>query len=93
MTTLMDPEANPKTKVEASVMLSAAGERLGYDLEGSKYERDYYDHKARQWFEAMADYLIAEAYLDGWFADLGCGTCQVEDSSIGGIPCLSSSET
>ncbi len=92
MTTPMDPNQLPTTKIEASLLLSSAAERLDYDLEGSKCERDYYDHKAKQWFEAMADLLIAESYLEGWFADLGCGTCQVEDSSIGGIPCLSSQD-
>lgn len=107
MTTRMDPNSSkvpplPTTKIEAAKMLAVAGERLGFPGEcylkgrSNSFDRDYNDHKAKQWFEAMFDLLVAEAYLEAWRADLGfngeCGTYNAEDSSIGGVPCISSEE-
>jgi len=80
----------PKTSV--ANFLNTAKAHLDTSEEGIK-DRDYNDHKAAQLLGIIADLLIDEARFECWFLDLGFdGQCQIEDSSIGGIPCLSSQD-
>jgi hypothetical protein len=44
--------------------------------------RDYNDHKAAQLCEILGDFLLAQAQLDAWMADLGTTGCQ-SDTCIG----------
>ena len=88
---------DPKTKTEAAALLYRAAARLkecGLDLRidairSGVFDRDYNDYKVSQLLEAKADLLVAETRIESWLVDLGWnGVCEVEDSSIGGVPCI-----
>ena len=78
----------PKTTI--ANFLNNAKAHLDTSEEGIK-DRDYHDHQV-QLLGILADSLINAARLEAWLSRSGFdGQCQ-EDSSIGGIPCLSSLE-
>lgn len=89
MTTARDP--NPTTGSGVSIFLAHAADHLKTGECGDKaiVLRDYHDRKASQLLEAKSDLILAEVRIASWFVDLGFdGQCQVEDSSIGGVPCI-----
>lgn len=84
MTTATD--LNPKTRTQAVTYLNNSILHL---QNIDKVPFDYNRRKSAQLLEALADLILAEARIAAWFVDLGFdGTCQIEDSSIGGIPCI-----
>lgn len=94
----------PTTGSETSIFLYHAAEYLkGYTawpdrakpdgLRPKQAELDYHDHKSSQLLEALSDLILAETRISSWFVDLGFdGQCQIEDSSIGGVPCIMADE-
>lgn len=90
-------EVWPTTKTGAALLLIHASEYLDHDRtcyiqEHPPIDRDYHDHKAGQLCEFTADLLLAQARIEAWRVDLGFNGKCIEDSSIGGIPCISSDE-
>ena len=89
MTTAAHKEM-PTSKTSAALFLYDASNYLD---DGLSTQNAYNDRKASRLLEAKADLLIAEARIESWFVDLGFdGQCQVENSSIGGVPCIMPTE-
>lgn len=84
MTTATEVEERwPTTKLQTSIFLANAADHIKSTL-----GRDYDDRKAGQLLAAKSDLLLAEVRIESWEVDLGIQGC-VEDSSIGGVPCIS----